>query len=96
MDCICYNANILLKGEVIMREYRVLASIYDDLLTSAVVKNLQSGEAGYSTNIHTIKCDSLEEIQDAFLDICGNECIGMNTRMFWYVDDGTGWKLTDL
>lgn len=79
-----------------MTEYRVLASIYDYLLTPAVVKNPRSNAPGHSTNIHTIKCDSLEEIRDAFLDVCGDECIGMNSRIYWYVDDGTGWKLTDL
>ena len=79
-----------------MKEYRVLASIHDDLLTPAVVKNPLAKAPGHSTSVYTIKCNSLEEIPDLFVDVCGNECYGMNTRMYWYVDAGNGWELTDL
>lgn len=79
-----------------MKEYHVLASIHNDLLTEAVVKNPRSKDPGHSTNIHIIMCDSLEEIRDLFLDVCGDDCLGMNSCMYWYVDDGSGWVLTDL
>lgn len=79
-----------------MKEYRVVASIYNDLHTPAVVKNLLAKAPGHSTSVHTIRCNSLEEIHDLFLDICGNECSSMNTRMYWYVDAGNGWELTGL
>lgn len=79
-----------------MKEYRVLASIHDDLLTPAVVENPQSKAHGHSTNIHTIRCNSLEEIPNLFLAVCGDKCLGMNSRMYWYVDAGNGWVLTNL
>ena len=79
-----------------MKEYRVVASIHNDLHTPAVVNNSLSKAPGHSTSVHTIRCNSLEEIPDLFLDVCGNECSGMNTRMYWYVDTVTGWVLTEL
>ena len=79
-----------------MKEYHVLASIHNDLHTSAVVKKSYAKNPGHSTSIHLIKCNSLEEIRDLFLDVCGDECYGMSSRMYWYVNDGTGWVLTDL
>ena len=79
-----------------MTEHRVLASIYNYLLTPAVVENPLVKAPGHSTSVHTITCNSLEEIPDLFIDVCGNECYGMNTRMYWYVDAGNGWELTDL
>ena len=79
-----------------MKEYRVLASIHDDLLTPAVVKNPLSKAPGHSTKIHTIMCDSLEEIPNLFLGVCGDECDEIKDRVYWYVDAGNGWTLTDL
>ena len=79
-----------------MKEYRVVASVFNDLHTPEVVRNPLAKAPGYSTSVHTIKCDSLEEIRDAFLAEYGNECREMRTRMYWYVDDGDGWVLTDL
>ena len=79
-----------------MNEYRVFASIYDDLHTPAVVRRPFAKEPGHSTSIHTIKCNSLEEIPDKFLDVCGDECYGMKKRIYWYVDDGNRWVLADL
>lgn len=79
-----------------MKEYRVVASIYDDLHTSAVVKRPMLKELGLCTSVHTIKCDSLEEIPDLFLGVCGQECDRIKDRVYWYVDAGNGWELTDL
>lgn len=79
-----------------MKEFRVIASIYNDLHTPAVVKNPLAKEPGYSTSVHTIKCNYLEKIPDLFLNVCRNECDGMKDRIYWYVDAGNGWVLTDL
>ena len=79
-----------------MKDYRVGASIYNDLLTPAVVRKPWAKERGFSTSIHMVKCNSLEEIPDLFLDVCGDECDGMKDRIYWYVDTGDGWVLTDL
>lgn len=79
-----------------MKEYRVVASIHNDLLMPSVVKNPLAKAPGHSTFIHIVKCTSLEEIPDVFIDICGDECYGMNDRIYWYVDAGDGWVLTDL
>ena len=79
-----------------MKEYHVVASIYNDLHTPAVVRRPLAKEPGHSTSIHTIRCKSIEEIPDLFLDVCGDECYGMGSRIYWYVDAGDGWVLTDL
>lgn len=79
-----------------MKEYRVVASIYNDLHTPAVVRRPLAKKPGYSTSIHTVTCNSLEEIPDKFLDVCGDECYGMESRIYWYVESGNGWVLTDL
>ena len=79
-----------------MQEYRVVASIHNDLCTSEVVKNPFAKDRGHSTSIHTIRCKSIEEIPDLFLDVCGDECYRMGSRIYWYVDAGDGWVLTDL
>ena len=79
-----------------MNEYRVVASIHNDLHTPEVVKNPFAKDRGHSTSIHIIRCNSIEEIPDLFLDVCGDECYGMTNRIYWYVDAGDGWVLTDL
>ncbi len=79
-----------------MKEYHVVASIYNDLLKPNVVIKPWTKKPGCSTSIHMIKCESLEEIPDLFLDVCGNECYGMKSRIYWYVDAGNSWVLTDL
>lgn len=79
-----------------MKEYRVVASIYNDLLTLAVVRKPWVKERGFSTSIHSLKCNSLEEIPDIFLGVYGDKCDGMKDRVYWYVDAGDGWVLTNL
>ena len=79
-----------------MKEYRVVASIHHDLLKQLVDRNSSAKASRHSTSIHTIKCKSLEEMPDLFLDVCGNECYGMDSRIYWYVDAGDGWVLTEL
>ena len=79
-----------------MREYRVFASIFNDLLTTDAWKHPLAKECGHVSSVHTINCNAIEEIPDLFLNVCGNECGGMNSRIHWYVDAGDGWVLTDL
>ena len=79
-----------------MKEYHVLVSVHNDLNTPAVLTKHHAKERGQSTSIYTIRCNSIEEIPDLFLDVCGDECYGMKSRMYWYVDAGYGWILTDL
>ena len=76
-----------------MKEYQVLASIYDDLLTPKAVTRTLLQELGHCTTVHTIKCDSIDEIPDLFLDRYGNECIYMrNCIIYWYVKTESGWQ----
>lgn len=79
-----------------MKEYQVVASVYEYLLTTKVLKRPMIEEFGFYTPVHTIKCDSPEEIPDLFLDQFGQECHRMKTRIYWYVNDGNGWMRIDL
>ena len=79
-----------------MEEYSVVASIYNDLLTSVAVKKPFAQNSGLSTSIYQIRCNAIQEIPDLFLDFCGDECNRMKSRIHWYIDAGDGWILTDL
>ena len=79
-----------------MKKYYVVASIFDDLHTENVVRNPWAKDPRFSTKVHEITCNSLEEIPDLFLDVCETEFNQMNSRTYWYVNDGNGWVLADL
>ena len=79
-----------------MKEYRVMASVYDDLLTPAEVRRILLKEFGHNSSIYTIKCDSVQEIPDLFLDAHGEECIYMRDQIHWYVETEKGWQLLDF
>ena len=79
-----------------MKEYRVMASVYDDLLTPAAVRRTLLKEFGHYTSTYTIKCDSVQEIPDLFLDMYWEECIYMRDQIHWYIKTEKGWQLLDF
>ena len=79
-----------------MKEYRVVASTYNDLCTPDALRRPFIKEFGQVSSIHVIKCKSLDEIPDLFIDVCGSECDQMKNRIYWYVDEGNDWSLTEL
>lgn len=79
-----------------MEEYSVIASIHNNLLTSVAAKKPFVHDCGHTTTIYQIRCNAIEEISDLFLNFCGNECSRMKSRIYWYINAGDGWILTDL
>ena len=79
-----------------MREYLVMASIYDDLATSANIKKIRFYDAYSCTPIRKLVCNSIEELHDLTLDNFGEEYVRLRRYVCLYAQIGNTWKrITD-
>ena len=79
-----------------MQEYQVMASIYGDLLEPSVVQTINPCNLTCHTPIHTIICDSMEELRDLFLDEHCEECSCLHGYVYLYAKADNKWqRITD-
>lgn len=79
-----------------MQEYRVMASIYGDLLESSVVQRINPCNITCHTPIHTIASESGDELCDLFLDTYGDECGHLHGYVYLYAQINNKWqRITD-
>lgn len=80
-----------------MNTYLAMASIHDDLLTPAVVMRANDkNDPTHNTQIHTISCESIEELLDLFLEKHGEECRYLDRYIYLYAMIDNKWRrITD-
>ena len=79
-----------------MTEYRDGASIYSDLHTPDVVRRSLVKEPGYSTDVHLISCESIEDLYEVYIDRYGKEFCRLGKHPYLYaVIDGILQRITD-
>ena len=71
-----------------MKEYRVVASIYSDLHTPDVVRRSLVKEPEYSTDVHAISCESIENLYEVYIDRYGGEFAQSGKYPYLYAETG--------
>ena len=84
------------EGGETMNEYLAMASVYDDLLTTAVLEKIRFYDARHCTSIHKLTCKSIEEAPDLSLDKYGEEYDRLRGHVYLYTQiDGIWKRITD-
>ena len=79
-----------------MNNYLAMASVYDDLLTTAVLKKIRPYDTRHCTAIHKVACNSIEEVPDLHLDKYGVEYDRLCGYVYLYAQiDGIWKRITD-
>lgn len=74
-----------------MGRYRVIASLYDDLLRPSVVRRGNYLDVATETQIHTIECESVDELPILFAKQYGVELEQLRGTLYWYVEIANKW-----
>ena len=79
-----------------MKNYKIMASIYDDLTTERALTRIYFYPSACFTPIFTISCESTDDLPELFLDRYGEACDYLRGHVYLYAkDDGPWQRITD-